>query len=117
MTVDADRMRANLDSTRGLVFSQPVLLALVESGMTRDEAYRAVQRNAATATEQRRELRAVLAEDPDVTGALSPERLAQCFDLSHALEHATHAVDGLDGSAPQAAPPPTAAVKAVRRRL
>jgi adenylosuccinate lyase len=95
MTVDANRMRANLDSTRGLVFSQPVLLALVESGMTRDEAYRAVQRNATAATEQGREFEAVLAEDPDVTGALSAERLAQCFDLGHALEHATHAVDAL----------------------
>jgi adenylosuccinate lyase len=95
MTVDANRMRANLDSTRGLVFSQPVLLALVESGMTRDEAYRAVQRNATAATEQGREFEAVLAEDPDVTGALSAERLAQCFDLGQALEHATHAVDAL----------------------
>ena len=47
MVVYPDRMRANLDASHGLVFSQPVLLALVESGMTRDDAYRVVQRDAA----------------------------------------------------------------------
>jgi adenylosuccinate lyase len=95
MTVDAERMRANLDSTRGLVFSQPVLLALVESGMTRDDAYRAVQRNAMVASEQGRAFQDVLGEDSEVAAALAADRLAQCFDLSHALEYATHAVEGL----------------------
>jgi adenylosuccinate lyase len=95
MTVDTDRMLSNLESTRGLVFSQPVLLALVESGMTRDDAYRAVQRNAMAASEQAREFRDVLHEDPEVTGAVSSERLDQCFDLPHALEHASHALDAL----------------------
>lgn len=95
MTVDTERMLANLESTRGLVFSQPVLLALVESGMTRDDAYRAVQRNATAAAEHGRELREVLSEDPEVTGALSSERLARCFDLAHALEHASHAIEAL----------------------
>jgi len=95
MTVDTDRMRANLESTRGLVFSQPVLLALVEAGLTRDDAYRAVQRSAVAATDQGRELHDVLAADPDVSAVLSPERLAACFDLEHALEHAAHAVDAL----------------------
>ena len=46
LVVDNERMQTNLDQTRGLVFSQAVLLALVESGTTRDDAYRIVQRNA-----------------------------------------------------------------------
>ena len=46
LVVDSERMQTNLDQTRGLVFSQAVLLALVESGTTRDDAYRIVQRNA-----------------------------------------------------------------------
>ena len=44
LVVDAERMKANLESANGLVFSQAVLLALVEAGLTRDEAYRLVQR-------------------------------------------------------------------------
>jgi adenylosuccinate lyase len=95
MTVDTDRMRANLDSLRGLVFSQPVLLALVESGMTRDDAYRAVQRNAVATTEQQRDFVTVLGDDPEIAAAISPERLAEAFSLDDALEHAGRAVDAL----------------------
>ena len=54
MHVYPERMRENLDASYGLVFSQPVLLALVESGMSRDDAYRAVQRNAMLTWESRR---------------------------------------------------------------
>jgi adenylosuccinate lyase len=95
MTVDADRMRANIDSLRGLVFSQPVLLALVESGMARDDAYRAVQRNAVATSEQQRTFAEVLADDPEVAAALSSERLAAAFSLDTALEHASRSVDRL----------------------
>jgi adenylosuccinate lyase len=96
MVVHPDRMRANLDASYGLVFSQPVLLALVEAGLSRDDAYRIVQRNAATSWEQRRPFLDALREDPEVTGVLSEERLAVCFDLGRALEHAGRAVDALD---------------------
>jgi adenylosuccinate lyase len=95
MTVDADRMRANIDSLRGLVFSQPVLLALVESGMARDDAYRAVQRNAVATSEQQHTFAEVLADDPEVAAALSSERLAAAFSLDTALEHASRSVDRL----------------------
>ncbi len=79
LVVDADRMTANLASTRGLVFSQPVLLALVETGMTRDDAYRIVQRNAMTAWEAEGDLRSLLADDPEVS--LTEDELASCFSL------------------------------------
>ncbi len=79
LVVDADRMTANLASTRGLVFSQPVLLALVETGMTRDDAYRIVQRNAMTAWEAEGDLRLLLADDPEVS--LTEDELASCFSL------------------------------------
>ena len=64
MHVYPERMRENLDASYGLVFSQPVLLALVESGLTRDDAYRAVQRDAMTTWEERRPFRDVLATTP-----------------------------------------------------
>src|SRR5690606_8425731 len=57
LEVKAERMRANLEASHGLVFSQPVLLALVAAGMTRDDAYRVVQRNALTAWDERRPFR------------------------------------------------------------
>lgn len=79
LVVDAERMRANIDSTRGLVFSQAVLLALIEAGMTRDEAYRLVQRNAMDAWDGKGDLQDLLERDAEV--AISAERLAECFSL------------------------------------
>jgi adenylosuccinate lyase len=79
MVVDVDRMRANLGATRGLVFSQAVLLALVEEqGLERDNAYRIVQRLAMRVWEEGGDLAEMLASDPEVN--ISKERLAACFD-------------------------------------
>src|SRR5207237_6915725 len=66
MEVRADRMLENLDRSYGLVFSQPVLLALVASGLTRDEAYRITQELAMEAWEKGRPFRALLDEDSRV---------------------------------------------------
>jgi adenylosuccinate lyase len=95
MVVHADRMLENLESSYGLVFSETVLLALVESGLARDEAYRVVQRSATVAWEERKPFRDVLGADPDVTAQLSIERLDSCFDLAHATANAARAVDAL----------------------
>ncbi|MGI8796765.1 MAG: adenylosuccinate lyase [Acidimicrobiia bacterium] len=95
MSVDSDRMRANLDSSHGLVFSQAVLLALVEAGRSRDDAYRIVQRAATRTWEDARPFFEVLSDDPEVTAALSDERLQSCSDLTGALEHATRVFDTL----------------------
>jgi len=87
LVVDAGRMRRNLDASHGLVFSQRVLLALVAAGLSRDEAYRLVQRNALAAWEQERDFRELLAADPDVGAALDADALAEAFDLADALRH------------------------------
>ena len=96
LQVDAARMRENLDGSYGLVFSQPVLLALVEAGLSRDDAYRAVQRAAMTSWETRRMFRDVLADDPEVTKHLTDDRLDQCFDLARSLGHVGRMFDALD---------------------
>jgi adenylosuccinate lyase len=83
--VDAERMRRNLWLSHGVVFSQPVLLALVAGGMSRDEAYRVVQRNAMRAWEDETDLRALLEADPDV--ALDGDRLDEAFDLARSLRN------------------------------
>ncbi len=94
LVVHADRMRATLvEGSLGLVFSQSVLLALVSSGMTRDAAYRVVQRDARVAWEQRRQLRTVLEEDPEVR--LGAAALDDAFSLSGALRHVHRFLEAL----------------------
>ncbi len=85
MTVHPDRMLENLERSYGLVFSQPVLLALVASGLTRDEAYRIVQRHAMAAWEEGKPFRTLLESDPEVT--MSPDALDEAFSLERALVH------------------------------
>jgi adenylosuccinate lyase len=85
LVVDAGRMRTNLESSHGLVFSQRVLLALVESGSSRGDAYRLVQRNALRAWDEGAEFRALLEGDPELDH--DPTTLAQAFDLGGALKH------------------------------
>ena len=84
LVVDVERMRSNLDSTNGLVFSQAAMLALIETGMTRDDAYRIVQRNAMGAWEGKGHLRDLLHADEEVP--LSIDELDQCFDLGRVSE-------------------------------
>jgi adenylosuccinate lyase len=85
MQVHPERMLENLERSHGLVFSQPVLLALVESGLARDDAYRTVQAAARTAWEERKPLRAVLEEDPGVK--LDAAALDEAFSMEHALRN------------------------------
>jgi adenylosuccinate lyase len=87
LLVDAERMRRNLDASHGLVFSQRVLLALVESGLTRDEAYRLVQRNAMKAWDEETDFRMLVESDPEIAGRLGAEGIAAAFDLDDALRH------------------------------
>jgi len=94
LVVHPERARANLDEgSLGLVFSQSVLLALVSSGLTRDAAYRIVQRDARLAWEERRHLRRVLDEDPEVT--LDAAELDAAFDLSRTLRHVDRFADAV----------------------
>ena len=99
LVVDEARMLENLEASYGLVFSQPVLLALVAGGMTRDDAYRIVQRNAMAAWEGRTPFRALLDADPDVT--VSPDELDAAFDLTRALRYTARTFTALDEVAPE----------------
>lgn len=91
LEVDTQRMLDNLSSSFGVVFSQPVLLALVDSGLTRDEAYRIVQEDAASAWSQRQQLRTVLENDARVK--LSSKQLDDAFDLRRSLTHTSKTLD------------------------
>jgi adenylosuccinate lyase len=94
LVVHTTRMRANLiEGSLGLVFSQSVLLALVDSGLARDTAYRIVQRDARLAWEQGRSLRSILEDDPEVT--LKDGALDEAFSLKRALRHAYRFIEAL----------------------
>src|SRR4051795_11359813 len=84
LVVYPERMRRNLDASHGLVFSHRLLLALVEAGIARDEAYRLVQRHAMQAWEEERDFRALVAADPEVTEQVD---LDAVFDLEATVRH------------------------------
>ena len=85
LRVDAGKMLANLDLSLGLVFSQPVLLALVASGLTRDDAYRIVQEDAASTRADGKPFRSVL--EADVRVSLTADQLDDAFGLDRALRN------------------------------
>ncbi len=86
LEVGVERMRRNLEETRGLIYSQRVLLALVEAGLERDTAYRVVQGHALAAREGGPDFRQRVEADPAARSALG-ERLAECFDLAPLRRH------------------------------
>ncbi|HUA74939.1 MAG TPA: adenylosuccinate lyase [Solirubrobacteraceae bacterium] len=94
MTVDAERMRQNLELTHGALFSQRVLLALVGTGMTRDDAYRITQELAQRAWDRAIPLRELLAEDARVQ-SLGLD-LDAIFDYGHYVRYAQEIVGRLD---------------------
>jgi adenylosuccinate lyase len=94
LEVFADRMQTNLDASYGLVFSQPVLLALVQGGATRDDAYRIVQDNAMKAWDQSRSFRELIAADERVT--LTDAELDRAFDLQRSLANIGAVFEALD---------------------
>ena len=95
LVVDAERMRENLELTHGALFSQHVLLALVASGLERDEAYRIAQEHAQNAWATRRPMRELLAADPR-TSALDLDAI---FDHATFTRHAKELVGRLDAIA------------------
>jgi adenylosuccinate lyase len=87
MRVNEARMAQNVEASGGLFFSEKVLTALVEAGMSRQTAYRAVQRSAMAAWESRGDFRGLLEADDDVRARLTTEDLDSIFDMGSFLEH------------------------------
>jgi adenylosuccinate lyase len=87
LRVDAARMRANLEQTRGLIHSQRVLLALTEAGLGRQEAYEIVQRHALAASGGGGTLLDRLRSEPEVSARLSDDELRALFDPDHHRRH------------------------------
>lgn len=82
-----ERMKENLELTKGLVFSQRVMLALIEKGLSREQAYKVVQRNAMKSWKERASFLGLLQSDPDVGQHLSKSELEGIFDYGYFLGH------------------------------
>jgi adenylosuccinate lyase len=87
LVVYPENLAANLADSRGLVFSQSLLLALVNQGLTRDEAYRLTQRAAMQVWEQEGTFKERVLADPDIGKIISQAELEKLFDLKHHLRH------------------------------
>jgi adenylosuccinate lyase len=100
MRVFPERMLRNLESTQGLVYSGQLLQDLVEKGMLRDEAYKAVQENAMTAWESDSSFRNQVAGDPRITKYMDAAALAHTFDLQRQLRCVDAIFDRVFGAHP-----------------
>ena len=101
LVVRPERMRRNLDASHGLFFSQRLLLALVESGLTRDDAYRLVQANAMRAWDEERDFRELAAADPEIAARVD---LDAVFDLTAYTRHVDTVFERLAALAPREEP-------------
>ncbi|MGD8191792.1 adenylosuccinate lyase [Brevibacillus ginsengisoli] len=87
LTVFPENMKRNMDRTFGLIYSQQVLLKLIDKGLSREKAYDTVQPRAMQAWEEQRSFREIIAEDETVQSLLSQEELDDCFDYRYHLKH------------------------------
>lgn len=87
LVVYPDNMLRNLNQMKGLVFSQKILLDLTQAGVSRENAYRLVQKNAMKVWEEGKDFQTELLADPEVIGALGETKIRESFDLSYHLKH------------------------------
>jgi adenylosuccinate lyase len=93
MVVYPERMRENLERSRGVVFSGTVLLELAKRGISREKAYEVVQRNAMRAFHEQRDFKQLLLGDPEVAALLPAAEIERAFDLDQQLQHVDHIFD------------------------
>ncbi|MCL9970923.1 adenylosuccinate lyase [Anoxybacillus kestanbolensis] len=87
LTVFPENMKKNMDRTLGLIYSQRVLLALIDTGMTHEEAYDLVQPKAMEAWEKQVPFRSLIEADEVITSRLTKDQIADCFDYNYHLKH------------------------------
>ena len=87
LLVYPDAMKANIEKTGGLIFSQRVMLALVDKGVLREDAYRWVQRNAMARWLEGADFKTNVKKDPDIVQHLSPAEIDECFDTAYPLRN------------------------------
>jgi adenylosuccinate lyase len=99
MVVYADRMKENLERSRGVVFSGAILLELARRGISREQAYEWVQRNAMRSFHEKSDFKALLLADAELTGVLDASEIEKAFDLAHQLRNVDAIFTRVFGSA------------------
>ncbi len=87
LVVYPENMQENLNKLKGLIFSQAVLIALTEKGVTREDAYQIVQRNAMKVWREKKDFKGLLLKDKEVIARLSKKEIEACFDISRHLKN------------------------------
>ncbi|MCS0674249.1 adenylosuccinate lyase [Cytobacillus firmus] len=95
LTVFPENMKRNMDRTLGLIYSQRVLLALIDKGMTREEAYDTVQPRAMEAWEKQVQFRSLIEQDETITSKLTEAEIDDCFDYNYHIKHVDTIFDRL----------------------
>jgi adenylosuccinate lyase len=95
MVVYPENMKKNLNITQGAIFSQKILLELIRKGMSREEAYRVVQKRAHKAWDDQKYFKDLLLEDKEFLKLLSKQEIEQCFDLKYHLKYIDETFKGL----------------------
>ncbi|HEX6324551.1 MAG TPA: adenylosuccinate lyase [Vicinamibacterales bacterium] len=99
MVVYPDRMKQNLERSRGVVFSGTVLLELARRGLSREQAYERVQRNAMRSFHEQQDFKTLLLADADITGVLQPDEIEKAFDLDEQLRNVDAVFERVFGGA------------------
>ena len=100
MVVYPDRMAENLNRSRGVVFSGTVLLELAKRGISREQAYEWVQRNAMRSFHEQRDFKALLLADPELMKVLTPAEVDKAFDLDDQMRNVDAIFDRVFTSVP-----------------
>ena len=100
MVVHPDRMRENLHRSRGVVFSGSVLLELAKKGVSREQAYEWVQRNAMLSYAEQRDFKGLLESDTDITRVLAKDEVERAFDLKEQFRHVDYIFERVFQTAP-----------------
>ena len=99
LIVYPDRMQSNLNRLKGLIFSQQILLELAEAGVTRENAYKLVQKQAMQVWKSDKDFQALILDDPDISKALGREKIKEIFDVSYHLKYISAIFDRVFGKA------------------
>ncbi|MFQ3611212.1 MAG: adenylosuccinate lyase, partial [Fimbriimonadales bacterium] len=97
LVVLPENMKRNLELLGGLPYSEHLMLALIQKGLSREQAYKLVQRNASRVWDERIPFLEALLSDPEVCALLSEEEIRQCLDLEHHLRHLNTTVERVLG--------------------
>jgi adenylosuccinate lyase len=116
MFVYPERMKANLESTRGLIFSGQLLLDLVENGVSREDAYRAVQAHAMRAWKENLDLKQLVLADKEISSKVPRKQIEYAFDLSRQLKNVDKIFARVFGKSRSRSPKKTPSQKQITAR-